>query len=451
MGIKYRWQPVKNPQQLYYRMGRLQVINLNDNLTMEIASICLYRGVLKDRAVQSLITLLRLINDDRADAEGMVEAWCGVQTVLLYGEAPDFYEHVTRITMNDENPFTLRCEKHEINMEGPLVRQAVSDLSVLEKLASISCDWLKRKMKNRAAGLEAACRLIDKLPVWNRQTNIPLVRWEKAIQERVLWHEQKGAGIFSESIFFIWDGEKEALVPVKNPDPITLDKLYLIDHQKDVTIKNTKTFLSGMPANNVLFYGDRGTGKSSLVKALANEFCGCGLRLVEVPKNYLGQIPRITSVLSERGLKFVLFIDDLAFENNEEKYTALKAVLEGGLEHKPSNILLYATSNRRHLVKETFADRQGISSDNPDEEIRARDSIQEKLSLADRFGITIVFSAPIKKEYLQLVHKMAEEEDIFLEKSLLEQKAMQWEMTYNGMSARTARQFITWLKAQREL
>jgi predicted AAA+ superfamily ATPase len=123
-------------------------------------------------------------------------------------------------------------------------------------------------------------------------------------------------------------------------------------------------------------------------------------------------------------------------------------VLEGGIEHRPRNILIYATSNRRHIIKETFSDRKGLISDNPDDEVRARDAMQEKLSLSDRFGITIVFSSPIKKEYLQIVHKMAQEEGIDIEPALLEQKAMQWEMAYNGMSPRTARQFINWLKGE---
>lgn len=221
-----------------------------------------------------------------------------------------------------------------------------------------------------------------------------------------------------------------------------------MDRQKETAVKNTKIFLSGKTANNILFYGDRGTGKSSMVKALANEFGDKGLRLVEVPKRYLDRIPGLTSMLAGRGLRFILFIDDLAFGNNEEEYTALKAVLEGGIEHRPQNILLYATTNRRHIVKERFSERDGLYSDNPDDEIRARDAMQEKLSLSDRFGITIVFSSPVKKEYLQIVHKMAEERNITIDPELLEQKAMQWEMAYNGMSPRTARQFIDWLEGE---
>ena len=258
------------------------------------------------------------------------------------------------------------------------------------------------------------------------QVQQPISAGDEGMAARIIWHQKNGAGLLSAHSFFIWDGS--SVKPVINPDPVTLDKLYLLDSQKELAVKNTKLFLSGKAANNILFYGDRGTGKSSLVKALANEFSNEGLRLIEIPKKHLEQIPMITAELCGRGLSFILFIDDLSFENNEEKFTALKAVLEGGLEYKPGNILLYATSNRRHLVKESFAERRGIISDNPEEEIRARDGIQEKLSLSDRFGITIVFSSPLKKEYLQIIHKMAEEENLQTDPAILEQKAMQWEM-----------------------
>lgn len=420
-----------------------------ETLLLKIAGLCLYRNILRDRCVQSLVTILKLLQDEKGGIDSIIEAWSGIYTVLLEKKASCIHDYVMELSMHDENAFTLCCERQQADLEGPLVKQAVSDLKVLDKLASIRCSELKKKMKEKARGNLGVYRFIDSLPDWNPE-DIPAIQWEREIQCRVRWHEKNGAGLFSKHRFFIWDGENRMLAPVHNPDPITLDKLYLLEGQKEVAVKNTKGFLLGKTANNVLFYGDRGTGKSSMVKALANAFFEDGLRLIEIPKKYLDQIPQITSLLSVRGMKFILFIDDLAFDNNEEKYTALKAALEGGIEHKPSNVLLYATSNRRHLVKESFADRKGIYSDNPDDEIRARDSLQEKLSLADRFGITIIFSSPLKKEYLQFVCKMAEEENIDMDQTLLAQKAMQWEMAYNGMSARTARQFINWLKADKD-
>lgn len=419
------------------------MIGLNDILLLETAGICIYRHILRDRAVQSLFRLLKLLQEENSCMESIMESWSDIFAALMDNEAPSFYSHVMALTLHDENVFTLCCEKRKAGIEQPMAQQAASDLCVLQKLASIRCDNLKKRMKEKMRGNLEIYRLIDALPDWN-SGEIPACP-DMDLADRIRWHEKNGAGIFSNHVFFIWNGESFA--PVANPDPVTLDNLYLLDSQKKIAVRNTEIFISGKAANNILFYGDRGTGKSSMVKALANAYSKNGLRLVEVPKKYLDQIPRMTSLLSGRGMKFILFIDDLAFDNNEEKYTALKAVLEGGLEHKPANILLYATSNRRHLVKEIFADRKGFCSDNPEEEIRARDSQQEKLSLADRFGITLVFSSPIKKEYLEIVHKIAEEEKLQFDRDLLEQKAMQWQMAYNGMSPRTARQFISWMKA----
>ncbi len=418
---------------------------MNGILLLELAGICVYRNILKDKLIQGLVALLRLIQDDSSDMESMIKAWSEISAELFQVDSNSFYDRLQNLVCYDENAFTLACERHETDMEGQLALQVASDLRVLEKLASIRCSDIKKKIKEKVRANLEVYRLIDALPDWNSQS---MKAWDGEIRQRALWHEKNGAGLLARHVFFIWDGA--ALKPVINPDPVTLDKLYLLNSQKEMAVKNTRLFLSGKTANNILFYGDRGTGKSSLVKALANEFSNEGIRLVEIPKRHLEQIPAITADLSGRGLKFILFIDDLAFENNEEKFTALKAVLEGGLEYKPANILLYATSNRRHLVKESFADRKGIYSDNPDEEIRARDSLQEKLSLADRFGITLVFSSPMKKEYLQIVRKMAEEENLQADPALLEQKAMQWEMAYNGMSPRTARQFINWMKAAEE-
>ncbi|HEY8500125.1 MAG TPA: ATP-binding protein, partial [Clostridia bacterium] len=367
--------------------------------------------------------------------------------ILLKNNASSFYEYVKNAVFSDENSFSLACEKGVIEGIEAVKELAKRDLAVIGSMALVKCEDIKHRMKEKFIENLEAVEAVLSLPDWNPMRGSE-ESFERCFDGIVSWYGKNGAGVFSQHSFFTWDGHKKKLVPVKNPDPITLDRLYLVDSQKETAVKNTEIFLDGMEANNILFYGDRGTGKSSMVKAIANKYYDRGLRLIEVPKEYLDQIPVITSQLSDRGLKFILFIDDLAFENNEEKYTALKAVLEGGIEHKPSNILLYATSNRRHLVKENFSDRIGLSSDNPDDEIRARDSMQEKLSLADRFGITIIFSSPLKNEYLTIVNKMAEEENLEIEPELLTKKAMQWEMMYNGMSPRTARQFINWIKTE---
>jgi len=423
-----------------------------NTLLPELSSLSIYINILEDTAVKKLVGLLKLIRDESSNSEELIKAYSEVFAALLTNHRINLYQHIEDITLQDENIFTLFCEKGKIHADDPLAKQAAAELGILQKLAELSCTEIKNIMKDRFSGNTEINRIIDNLPDWNTLCERePNTQWDADVGSRILWHRKNGAGLFCKHVFFIYDGASQTLSPVKNPDPITLDRLYLVDRQKEMAVKNTLIFLSGKTANNILFYGDRGTGKSSMVKALANEFGEKGLRLVEVPKRYLSQIPKITSLLSDRGLKFILFIDDLAFGNNEEEYTALKAVLEGGIEHRPDNILLYATTNRRHIVKEKFSDRRGFYSDNPDDEVRARDAIQEKLSLSDRFGITIVFSSPIKKEYLQIVHKMAEDRNLKIDPVLLEQKAMQWEMAYNGMSPRTARQFIDWLEGELDL
>jgi predicted AAA+ superfamily ATPase len=209
--------------------------------------------------------------------------------------------------------------------------------------------------------------------------------------------------------------------------------------------------LKGFPTNNVLLYGDRGTGKSSTVKAILNEYHTQGLRMLEVPKAYLADFPLIIRHLKNRTQKFIIFVDDLVFGDNEETYTSLKAVLEGGLESKTPNILIYATSNRRHLIKEYFSERAGLQSSNHDEEVHAGDSMQEKLSLADRFGISVVFSSPNQNRYLKIVKGIAARRNLDIDQERLHREALQWALWYNGRSARTARQFVDWIEGHEHL
>jgi predicted AAA+ superfamily ATPase len=196
-----------------------------------------------------------------------------------------------------------------------------------------------------------------------------------------------------------------------------------------------------LPANNVILYGSRGTGKSSLVKALLNEYVDKGLRLVQLKKDQMKCYPELVRQLAAVPLKFIIFIDDLSFSGEEEDYKILKSLLEGGIEARPGNVLIYATSNRRHLIKESFADRR------PDD-VHAHDTMDEKLSLADRFGITVTFLSPDQKTYLQIVEGLCAQEGLRIDKTLLRQKALQWVMMNNTSSGRTARQFVDNLKAK---
>lgn len=230
--------------------------------------------------------------------------------------------------------------------------------------------------------------------------------------------------------------ENEQICPIIHIGNGRLDQLIGYETQKQQLKQNTEAFLAGKKANNVLLYGDSGTGKSSSIKALLNEYYKDGLRMIEVYKHQFKYLPRIIQELQSRNYKFILFMDDLSFEEFEIEYKYLKAVIEGGLEKKPDNILIYATSNRRHLVKQTWSDRQD------QDEININDAKQEKTSLSSRFGVKILFMHPDRQNYLDIVDGLAEQYGLMMERNELHQKALTWEIRHGGFSGRTAKQFI---------
>jgi predicted AAA+ superfamily ATPase len=277
--------------------------------------------------------------------------------------------------------------------------------------------------------------------------------WEASLAAFCRHIHAHGAGELGLYRAFRWDTERGALLPVRTPDAVRLRDLAGYAEQRAVVVANTRRFLDGNNANNLLLYGDRGTGKSATVKALGNEFAQQGLRLVELPKQSLTQLSRVLETLGERALRFVLFIDDLTFERLDDSFTSLKALLEGDIEARPPNVVVYATSNRRHLVKEALADRPNTtqaahSAESGD--MRAFDTMQEQYSLADRFGLTVVFTAPGQEAFLDIA------EHIALQRGLLTQRdeqarrtfranALRWERWFNGRSPRTAVQYVDWL------
>ena len=230
--------------------------------------------------------------------------------------------------------------------------------------------------------------------------------------------------------------ENEQICPIIHIGNGRLDQLIGYKTQKQQLKQNTEAFLAGKKANNVLLYGDSGTGKSSSIKALLNEYYKDGLRMIEVYKHQFKYLPRIIQELQSRNYKFILFMDDLSFEEFEIEYKYLKAVIEGGLEKKTDNILIYATSNRRHLVKQTWSDRQD------QDEINVNDAKQEKTSLSSRFGVKILYTHPNRQNYLDIVDGLAKQYDLKIDQEELHQKALTWEIRHGGFSGRTAKQFI---------
>ncbi len=256
----------------------------------------------------------------------------------------------------------------------------------------------------------------------------------RALYDHLVGHYATlGRGISAQYPALAWAGH---LVGVQSFDPIRLDELIGIDHQKRTLIENTERFLRGAGANNVLLFGDSGTGKSSSVKALVNQYCLDGLRLIELTKHQLDDLEQVVLQLARSRHRYLIFLDDLSFEDGELGYKRLKAALEGKATVTPDNVLFYATSNRRHLIRESWSDRV-----TQDDEVHLADTIQEKMSLSDRFGLRVVFPSPSQQTYLAIVESYLQRLGMPFSESLRAQ-ALQWELTYNGRSGRTARQFV---------
>ena len=306
---------------------------------------------------------------------------------------------------------------------------------------------LQTALDSELAFLQALCGLtLDELlaaagsATGQAQELAFLPRWETsgidlpaAYAQRMSEVGKKGYGMFAKHhVFTVENGQ---LVPVKYPDPQRLSELPGYEKEREKVIANTKALLAGMPANNVLLYGDAGTGKSSAVKAIANEFAPEGLRLVEVKKNQLYQIPDLMDKLAANPLKFILFIDDLSFTDNDDNFAALKAILEGSVGGRAKNIAVYATSNRRHLIKETLTDRTG-------DDIHEADTRQELMSLSARFGLTVTFQRPEKARFETILAELAKQHGIDMPMDQLLVKAEAFAIRAGGRSPRVAKQFI---------
>ena len=325
-----------------------------------------------------------------------------------------------------------------LEAETVCVRQAAS---------GILAPALQTALDSELAFLQALCGLtLDELlaaagsATGQAQELAFLPRWETsgidlpaAYAQRMSEVGKKGYGMFAKHhVFTVENGQ---LVPVKYPDPQRLSELPGYEKEREKVIANTKALLAGMPANNVLLYGDAGTGKSSAVKAIANEFAPEGLRLVEVKKNQLYQIPDLMDKLAANPLKFILFIDDLSFTANDDNFAALKAILEGSVGGRAKNIAVYATSNRRHLIKETLTDRTG-------DDIHEADTRQELMSLSARFGLTVTFQRPEKARFETILAELAKQHGIDMPMDQLLVKAEAFAIRAGGRSPRVAKQFI---------
>ena len=235
---------------------------------------------------------------------------------------------------------------------------------------------------------------------------------------------------------------KVDIYPINNTENVVLDDLVGYEIQKKKLIDNTEAFVAGRPANNCLLFGSAGTGKSTCIKAIINQYYDRGLRMIEIYKHQFKDLSTVIAMVKNRNYRFIIYMDDLSFEDFEIEYKFLKAVIEGGVETKPDNVLIYATSNRRHLIKETWNDKDDHTNQ---EDIHHSDTVEEKLSLVNRFGITIGYMKPMPKEYENIVVTLAKRAGLSMDEAELKREAMVWEMSHGGISGRTAQQFINYL------
>ena len=418
-------------------------------LLLRARGLGVLRGALGSPAARELLGLLEVLASPRPApavvAETFGRLWEGLASEWDRPLPDAWQSHLANRLLDDENPFSLGAEGG--GLRGAVLEQARLDLGTLRmlfdldagtllgmvegavpELAGIWVPWSDAPYPDERSPRDAVARKLAAAQDWGAAAEL--------LAEHFARH---GAGPLGRHRAFRWDGE--LLRPVPNPDPVRLGGLISYEREREPLVENTRRFLAGLPAQHALLYGQPGTGKSSTVKALLNEFADSGLRLVEVAKEDLGSLPRVLAVLRGRGPRFVLFVDDLSFEEHEVEYKALKALLEGSVEEPPENVRVYATSNRRNLIREGFSER-GDGDD-----VHARDTMQEKQSLSARFGLRVTFPSPDQGRYLEIVEGLAKERGLRTTGEELRERALLWDRWHAGRSGRTARQFVDELEA----
>ena len=360
--------------------------------------------------------------------------------------------------ITNENPFSITCEKVGAG-DGSVNHFARNDFRAFQELFAYDFTWIEREL-----GTDCFSRLSD-----YRAIAKPELMYNKNVSEKVQalsaqleaagddtdaffdcvteFYRRYGVGMFGlNKAFRIAPAPSGvAFRPINNMDKVMLDDLIGYEIQKKKLVDNTRAFVEGRRANNVLLFGDSGTGKSTSVKAIVNEFYEQGLRMIEIYKHQFQDLSNVIAQIKNRNYRFIIYMDDLSFEEFEVEYKFLKAVIEGGVETRPENVLIYATSNRRHLIKETWNDRDDVEIS---QGMHRSDTMEEKLSLVNRFGVTINYSKPGQKEYFRIVSGLARRAGIAMDDEALHAEANKWELSHGGISGRTAQQFVDYLLGQ---
>ena len=366
-----------------------------------------------------------------------------------------WHNYLTFLLVNKENAFSTACEIVG-PVEGSINALAVHDFSIFKELFDFDFSRFEEVYPSLDVRLITDYRNINESSkVFNKRIRDRICQLalrlgqaadaEEFMADMVQLYKEFGVGKLGLHKAFRVDGtvSPARIVPITNIAHVQLEDLVGYETAKKKLIENTEAFVAGRPANNCLLFGDAGTGKSSSIKGILNRYYEQGLRIIEVYKHQFKDLNDIIAQIKNRNYRFIIYMDDLSFEEFEIEYKYLKAVIEGGLERKPENILIYATSNRRHLVREQFSDKEGRRDD-----LHASDTVQEKLSLVYRFGVTIFFCAPDKKQFQNIVRVLAERYGIKMPEEELMLEANRWELNHGGLSGRTAQQFIDYIRGK---
>ena len=426
-----------------------------------VSRLLIYGDMPKDTILMELADIVRKM-DDKSQTKEELSTRVFTQMKHLLQVATDYgfdrnlwHNYLTFLLITNENPFSITCEKVGAN-EGSVNYFAKGDFrafldlfhydfSALEEYLGIDC--FSRISNYQAIGKKELMynkNVSQKVQALSR-------RLEEAQDENEFFdyvtgfYKDYGVGMFGLNKAFRIQSRTDSrvdFVAINNMDAVMLDDLIGYELQKKKLVENTLAFVQGKKANNVLLFGDSGTGKSTSIKAIVNEFYDQGLRMIEIYKHQFKDLSAVIAQIKNRNYRFIIYMDDLSFEEFEVEYKFLKAVIEGGVETRPDNILIYATSNRRHLIKENWSDRSDMEHENG---MHRSDTMEEKLSLVNRFGVTICYSKPSQKEYFHIVEGLARRAGITMPEEMLRAEANKWELSHGGISGRTAQQFINYL------
>ena len=429
-----------------------------------VAKLLIYGDMPEDSILMQLSKVSKDLHKSEFDKENLTSrAYKQVKRLLELGTANAFddnlwHNYLSYLLIMDENPFSLTCEKVG-SKDGSVNHFAIADFHAFRQLFEYDFTEIESKLGIDCFSCITNYKAIEK-PELMYNSNVSekvrnlTNRLEEAKSDEEFFdvvtdfYKKIGVGEFGLNKAFrireLSNGKIE-FNPINNMDKVVLSDLVGYEIQKQKLVANTKAFVEGKKANNVLLFGDSGTGKSTSIKAIVNEYYGDGLRMIEIYKYQFRLLSQLISQIKNRNYKFIIYMDDLSFEEDESDYKFLKAVIEGGVETKPDNILIYATSNRRHLIKETWKDRRDVEQDG---DIHRSDTMEEKLSLANRFGVNIGYYKPSRQEYYDIVTELAKRNGIVMGEEELKKEADRWELNHGGISGRCAQQFINHLSGR---